>query len=60
MDILEPIKQYINERPEAGERLRLCDKCEFFNRQKSTCELCGCYMYVKVMFKPSTCPMGKW
>jgi hypothetical protein len=40
-------------------RLDICNKCEFFT-EKSTCQVCGCYMKGKVRIPQASCPLGKW
>ena len=40
-------------------RLEICKKCEFFT-EKSSCEVCGCFMKHKVKIPQASCPVGKW
>jgi hypothetical protein len=60
MNILEPIKNWIENNPKAGERLLACNDCNFYKQEASKCEICGCYMYAKVLLPNATCPVGKW
>ena len=39
-------------------RWATCQTCPFL--QKDRCTKCGCFMKVKVAFKTSQCPEGKW
>lgn len=45
---------------EAKRRLSICDNCEFYNKQRSRCTKCGCYMAIKTYLKAERCPVGKW
>lgn len=45
---------------EATNRLDICKKCEFFNKNSERCGKCGCYMAVKTYLKAERCPVGKW
>jgi len=43
----------------ADRRLEVCKSCDklgAFNR----CELCGCFVQVKVMMRSESCPDGLW
>jgi len=48
------------------ERYRICDTCEFFNRSKKECGVCGCNVNTKRQFfnklawADQECPEGKW
>lgn len=43
---------------EKDARWNTCLGCPFL--QKDRCTKCGCFMKVKVAFKTSKCPEGKW
>jgi len=43
----------------AEERIVTCEECELFD-QGRMCEVCTCYMDIKVKFKAAKCPEGKW
>ena len=45
---------------EANQRLEACNGCEFFRKQLKQCSICNCIMPVKVRFKKSSCPDGRW
>ena len=32
---------------EANRRMRICNKCEHYNKMLGICEVCGCFMNVK-------------
>lgn len=58
--IPENIKNYIKEIPYIHDRINVCHQCENYDDKLSTCKICGCYIYSKVIFKPFSCPLGKW
>jgi Family of unknown function (DUF6171) len=45
---------------EEQRRLNICQSCEFFNAEKSTCRKCGCFMKFKTRLNSADCPAGKW
>nr|DAS94069.1 MAG TPA: protein of unknown function (DUF5637) [Caudoviricetes sp.] len=42
----------------ALDRAMTCDTCPFKNM--NICSRCGCFLPMKVRYKGSTCPEGKW
>lgn len=44
----------------AQQRFSICVKCEEFNKEKSSCNKCGCYMKVKTKLPRAKCPINKW
>ena len=44
----------------AQERFEICDECEFFDKDSTRCEECGCFMKLKVNLADTKCPIGKW
>ena len=44
----------------AQERFEICDDCEFFDKNSTRCEKCGCFMKRKVNLADAKCPIGKW
>jgi hypothetical protein len=42
-----------------GYRIAQCKACDNLNKA-NFCKECGCFMPVKVRFKSSQCPIGKW
>ncbi len=45
---------------EKARRLEICGACEFFEKVKSRCSKCGCYMETKAKFNSVKCPIDKW
>jgi len=45
---------------ESDRRLSVCDTCEMYDKEKSRCNKCGCFMKSKVLFIAATCPLNKW
>jgi hypothetical protein len=43
-----------------NERMEICQKCERFDADKQTCDLCGCYMPVKTSMANMRCPLDLW
>lgn len=47
-------------------RYNICINCDQFNKNKSTCEVCGCNLSTKSKFlnklawADQECPIGKW
>lgn len=41
-------------------RLDLCNNCEFYDKEKSRCKKCGCFMLVKTGWSSASCPIGLW
>lgn len=41
-------------------RYEICTKCIEFNNMLKTCNICGCFMPVKVKFKSNSCPIDLW
>jgi hypothetical protein len=41
-------------------RVDTCQKCENFNPLNVTCNLCGCYLAIKVGWASEKCPIDKW
>lgn len=37
-----------------------CINCKDFVPQQSRCNICGCFMQIKVKFVTAKCPDGKW
>lgn len=57
-------KEDLNERPDAAEslsaeRMNICNVCDNLT-PIVTCSVCNCIMPIKVLFKKSSCPLGKW
>ncbi len=43
----------------AAERLAICESCDRYTDSK-TCELCQCFMPLKVSMSNVKCPIDKW
>ena len=41
-------------------RYRACKLCPYFNQTLKICDVCKCFMPIKVQFKNSACPKNKW
>lgn len=41
-------------------RMVTCQSCDDLNRQKATCNLCGCYVEYKGRMETESCPKNKW
>jgi hypothetical protein len=48
------------EKEEQEKRYKICELCEFFDKEKEKCKQCNCYMRYKTRFKQSDCPIKKW
>ena len=44
----------------AQHRYDICKSCEHFNIETKNCDLCGCFMKVKVKIHEAFCPLNKW
>lgn len=44
----------------AQNRYDICKSCEHFNLETKNCNLCGCFMKVKVKIPEAFCPVNKW
>ena len=42
------------------ERLARCSSCEFLNKEKWCCGVCGCYVSKKAKWATEECPEEKW
>lgn len=41
-------------------RFAICIECEFRNKEKNTCNLCGCFLVVKTRSLEASCPEKYW
>ena len=54
-------KEKITSDPDSAEkRLDICNKCAKLCKQSGRCELCGCFVTLKVKLQFESCPAGKW
>jgi hypothetical protein len=44
----------------AAERLKLCEGCEHMAKLSRQCNLCGCFLDLKVKLLEASCPIDKW
>lgn len=45
---------------EAVDRLLVCLPCDELDKEKSTCNKCGCSVYFTARLMGEECPDGKW
>jgi len=59
---MNPIRQLksIIENDQAKERLAMCESCPNYIKFTRQCNLCGCFMYAKVLIPNAHCPQNKW
>lgn len=43
-----------------NQRKSICQACEFYRALINQCSKCGCIIFLKVKFKQSECPLGRW
>ena len=43
-----------------NERMEICKGCDRFQVDKQTCELCGCFLPLKVTMANMRCPIDRW
>lgn len=43
-----------------SERISICNICPELKKPLRICTKCGCQTDMKVRYKQSTCPLGKW
>ena len=41
-------------------RISICNSCNLYNSDTSTCKKCGCNMQVKANLKYAQCPINLW
>jgi Family of unknown function (DUF6171) len=41
-------------------RLAICQTCEHYDLERTSCRVCGCNMQIKVTWLEQQCPIGKW
>ena len=44
----------------AEERIKICQKCEWYDAVQNRCKECGCHLGPKVKFGLESCPIGSW
>lgn len=41
-------------------RYSKCLQCADLDKEKNTCNICGCFMKAKVRASEANCPIGRW
>lgn len=44
----------------AEERIKICQKCEYYDAVQNRCKECGCFLAPKIKFSLESCPIGAW
>lgn len=42
------------------QRLNICNKCPNLSKNSGRCDMCGCFVHLKVRLDFESCPAGKW
>ena len=47
---------------EQKRRMEICHVCEYFDKERNRCKLCGCYLRAKMRLSSdkNLCPDGRW
>ena len=45
---------------EGDRRRKICNTCEYFDKDRNRCKKCGCALKAKIAFKSARCPLNKW
>lgn len=45
---------------ETVDRLNICISCDELDKEKATCNKCGCAVYFTARLMGEACPDGKW
>lgn len=53
-------KKIISDPLNADQRLKICNSCPSFSKGIGRCDLCGCFVSIKVRLDFESCPAGKW
>lgn len=51
--------EFVTQRREQKRR-RVCERCPFRDPKIDQCDVCGCYIPLKVKLKTEECPYGYW
>ena len=43
-----------------NDRIHSCSRCDFYNDDDSSCNVCGCPIATKASWKSEKCPKNKW
>jgi hypothetical protein len=63
--LLEEAQSILKQNPkitkeQTEQRINICQECEFFIRESSRCQKCGCFLKWKTAWRSQKCPIGKW
>lgn len=47
-----------NQKNTSNQRMQVCQNCPHFSNYR--CRVCGCFLFIKVRFLTSRCPLGLW
>jgi hypothetical protein len=55
-------KRVISNSETYAKRLKVCENCASSKRSASVlvCDVCGCFLKLKMSIAASKCPLGKW
>jgi len=53
-------KKIISDQLSAEKRLDICNQCPHLEKKMGRCDICGCFVSLKVKLDFETCPAGKW
>lgn len=59
LDVLHG-KLVLSEAELTAERLKVCNECPSFKRMARQCEICGCFIDLKIRILNASCPIDKW
>ena len=51
---------FLADKKTKNNRIYICLNCDKLNTTTRQCEVCGCFILVKIQFKKSKCPESKW
>ena len=63
VDVLKEYKNrglLLSDEETLNNRMVICLDCKSFNKESARCNLCGCFMKIKVRLESAKCPIGKW
>jgi hypothetical protein len=53
-------EKIISDKLEANRRLQLCNACPNLIKESGRCDICGCFVSLKVKIAHEECPIEKW
>lgn len=42
------------------DRITICENCDRFDKERTLCKECGCYLPIKARWAEQKCPIDKW